>query len=207
MKLYYSRGACSLAPHIILEEMGIPYETASINLAEGPTPELLKVNPLGAVPVIVTDQGQVVTEVAVILQYLADLKPELKLAPKPDTFERYRLEEWLNFIATEIHKGFGPMFAVNGMTQNEEARKEILAFTREGLGDRFTIIQGKLGEREYLMPSGFSVADAYLFTILNWAKFFAWDISKEWPSLMQYLKRVRARDATQRAMKAEGLIV
>src|SRR3954454_8839018 len=109
IKLYYSKAACSLAPHIILEELSIPYEPVSVDLRTSPTDGYLKINPMGAVPVLIMDNGQPLTEVSVILQFLAELKPEAGLVPRPGSLEHYRLLEWLNFIATEIHKGFGPL--------------------------------------------------------------------------------------------------
>src|SRR3954471_13051861 len=141
MKLYYSKAACSLAVHIALEELGFSYEAMSVDLRSPPSPEFLKLNPMGAVPVLQLDDGQALTEVAVILQYLADRKPEAGLAPKAGTMERVRLQETLNFIATELHKGFGPLWILDYMTKHEAARKEIHEFAVHELGAKFDILE------------------------------------------------------------------
>jgi len=206
MKLYYAKGACSLAPHIILEEIGKPYEVSLVNFSENQVPEgFMEANPMGAVPVIITDKGEALTEGAVILQYLADQHPNTKLAPPAGTMERYRLMEWLNFIATEIHKGFNPLFTVEYVTKDEKAQKEIEAFATRNLAAKFDLIVKKLDSKKFLMGDQYTVADAYLFTILNWKSWFDMDLSK-WPALNEYMERVKSRPATQRAMKAEGLL-
>jgi glutathione S-transferase len=205
LKLFYMKGACSLAPHIVLEELGLHFEPMRVDMSKGAPPELLAVNPLGAVPVLILENGEALTEAAVILRYLADQKPEMGLAPRHGTMERYRLEEWLNFISTEIHKGFGPLFAGDDMVSSEAARAELEKFTKDKLAERFDIIRDKLGSREYLMKSGFTVADAYLFTVMNWAGFMEIDLSR-WPTLQAYMDRVRARPAVVRAMQRERLI-
>jgi glutathione S-transferase len=205
MKLYYSKGACSLAPHIVLEELGLPYEAVAVDIRKDPSPEYLKINPMGAVPVLELDSGQVLTEAAVILQYLGDLKPEAGLVPALGTLPRYHCMEWLNFIATEIHKGFGPLFYADLMAQNPEARAEIRKFGTAELEHRFDVIVGKLGSQEYLMPDGFTVADAYLFTVMGWTQGFKMSLDR-WPSLMSYLERVKARPAVLRTLKAEHLV-
>lgn len=205
MKLFYMKGACSQAPHIVLHELGIPFEPVPVDLRRGAQPELLAVNPLGAVPVLVLDNGESIREVAVILQYLADLKAEAGLAPKQGTWERLRLQEMLNFIATELHKGFSPLFGAEYMASTDEAQAEIRRYTKEGLMERFAILESKLGSRDYLMPQGYSVADAYLYVMLSWAGFFAMDL-KPCPNLLGLMKRVRERPATQAALKVEGLL-
>lgn len=204
MKLYYSKGACSLAVHIALEELGLAYEPVPVDLRK-PNPEYLAINPMGAVPVLELDDGQRLTEAAVILQYLADRKPETGLAPRAGTMERYRLAEWLNFIATEIHKGFGPLWGLESMSTDPKAREEIRAYATAELGYRLDIIVRKMGTQPYLMPSGYSVADAYLFTVLNWTSFLKVDLSR-WPQLTTYLERVKARPAVTSAMRAERLV-
>jgi glutathione S-transferase len=205
MKLYYSKAACSLAPHIVLEELGTNYELIAVDLRKEPTPEFLSINPMGAVPVLVLDNGQAITEDAVILQYLADTKPETNLVPRSGTLDRYRLQEWLNFIATEIHKGFSPLWIVEALTSSVEAQEQIRKFTIGDLSRKFDVIVHKLGNQPFLMPLGYTVADAYLFTILNWSKILKIDLSA-WPALVEYMERVQSRPATQRALKAEHLI-
>ncbi len=205
MKLYYSPGACSLSPHIVLQELGIPFEAVLVAW-EGPTgEELKKLNPMGAVPVIVTDDGQALTEGAAIVQYLADLKPSAKLAPANGTFERVRLQETLNFIASEVHKGFGPLFAAAYISPDKGVQEAICANAKSELAKRFDILAKKLGGRTTLLPSGFSVADAYLFTVLNWTAYHKIDLSP-WPELKRFMEATSARPAVQAALKAEKLI-
>ena len=205
MTLYYAKAACSMTVHIVLEELGFEYEAIPVDLSKAPDPVYLKKNPMGAVPVVELDNGQELTEIAMIVQYLADQKPEAKLIAPAGTLERYRQMEWLNFIATEIHKGFSPIWALERMASTEKAQGENRAFAVADLAYKFDVITGKLGDREYLMPSGYSVADAYLFAILNWTNYLKVDMA-QWPALQAYMKRVFERPATQKVMKAERLI-
>lgn len=181
------------------------YEAIPVDLAKEPDPIYLKKNPMGAVPVIELDNGKTLTEIAMIVQYLADQKPEAKLIAPAGTMERYRQMEWLNFIATEIHKGFSPLWTLDHMASTESARNEVRAFAIADLATRFDVLAGKLGNQDYLMPSGYCVADAYLFTVLNWANYVKVDMAR-WPTLQAYMKRVFERPATQKTMKAERLI-
>ena len=201
MKLYYYPGACSMAPHIVLREAGYTFDLDKVDLVNKRTAsgeDYSKVNPKGYVPAVKLDDGQVLTEVAVILQYLADQKPQSGLAPKAGTMERYRLMEWLNFVATEIHKTLGALFNPNITPEWKE--NQITLF-----GRRCDILTRNLGGKQYLMGDKFSLADAYLFTILNWSNFLNVDMSK-WPELKGYMARVAARPAVKEAMKAEGLV-
>jgi glutathione S-transferase len=201
MKLYYAPGACSLSPHIVSREAGIPVELKKVNLkdkvVEGGA-DFSKVNGKGYVPALELDNGQVLTEGPVIVQYLADQKPESGLAPKAGSFERYRLQEWLNFITAEIHKGFSPLFKPN----TPDEYKKIV---RENLAGRFDWLNQQLAGKEYLMGKSFTVADAYLFTVLTWTKPLQIDLGK-WPNVAAFLARVSARPKVKEAMKAEGLI-
>ncbi|HLS84838.1 MAG TPA: glutathione transferase GstA [Burkholderiales bacterium] len=201
MKLYYSPGACSLSPHIVSREAGIPLELKKVNLKEKTVEgggDYWKVNGRGYVPSLELDNGEILTEGPAIVQYLADQKPESGLAPKLGTFERYRLQEWLNFITAEIHKGFSPLFKPN--TPDEYKR-----ISKENLATRFDWIERQLEGRQYVMGERFTVADAYLFVVLSWTQPMQMDLSK-WPNIRAYLERVRARPAVQEALKAEGLI-
>jgi glutathione S-transferase len=197
MKLYFSPGACSLAPHIALVEAGLPHELVKVDLR---THELedgrdyYAINPKGYVPDLETDDGTRLTEVAVVLQYIADRKPGT-LAPAPGTMERYRLIEWLNFIATELHKGFSPLWKPN----TPDAYKAIVV---ENLGKRFDLLEPVLAKQTYLTGERFTVADAYLFTILSWSKPLKVDLAR-WPAITKYLQRVGARPAVQEAQRAE----
>ena len=201
MKLYYSAGACSLSPHIALEEAGLKYEAISAPTKTKQLPDgsdYRKVNPLGYVPYLVLDDGTGLREGPAIVQYIADQAPEKKLAPANGTLERYQLQSWLNFIGTEVHKGFSPLF-------NPATPDEVKQATQERLLGRLSWVDGELAGKPYLMGSDFSVADAYLFTVTNWAKPMQIDLSP-FTHLLAWRERVAARPAVQRAMKAEGLI-
>lgn len=200
MKLYYSPGACSLSPHIVLREAGLAFEpvlasTKTHKLQDGT--DYYTINPKGYVPLLELDDGQRLTEVAVILQHIADRKPGT-LAPAFGSLERYRLMEWLNFIATEIHKGWSPLWKPT----TPDAYKEILVANVAG---RLDYIEPILAKQPYLTGDAFTIADAYLFTIVNWHPFLKTDISK-WPALVAFQKRVAARPKVHETLKAEHLI-
>jgi len=200
MKLYYSTGACSLAPHIALSESGLPYSTVLVDLRKhvlGDGTDYYAVNPKGYVPLLELDDGARLSEVAVILQYIADRKPGT-LAPVFGSIERYRLMEWLNFIATELHKQFGPLWYPTTPEATKEAQKAKLA-------TRFDLLAKTLAAQPYLTGQAFTIADAYLFTILNWAPMLKVDLSP-WPALQQFQARVAARPAVHRVLVAEGLV-
>lgn len=202
MKLYYSPGACSLASHIVLSESGLAYETESVDLRSSPHKTtsgqcLTEISSKGYVPVLQLSDGTVLTEGAAILQYIADQVPEKKLVPENGSIDRYHLQGWLNFIATEIHKGFGPLW-YPGSSQ------EVKNMAIERLNKRFSLLEQQLGSQDYLMGS-FSVADAYLFTCLNWTGHLKVSLDS-WPLLQAYQQRVAARPHVQQAMKEEGLI-
>lgn len=201
MKLYYSPGASSLAPHIAACEAGIDFDLKKVDLkakklAEGG--DYLKVNGKGYVPALGLEDGSLLTECPAILQYLADLNPLSGLAPKPGTMERYRLQEMLNFITSELHKGLGTLF-------HPKATPEWKAAVTERLGARFDYLAKELAGKQYLMGDRFTVADAYLFTILNWAPIVKFDLGR-WPAVTDYQKRVGRRPKVQEALKAEGLV-
>ena len=200
MKLYYSPGACSLSPHIVSREAGIALDLKKVNTRDKSIDgggDYWRVNPKGYVPALELDDGQVLTEGPAIVQYLADQKPEAGLAPKAGSFERYQLQEWLNFISTEIHKQFSPLFKPNTPDEYKKVAKENLAA-------RFAWLDKELGSREYLNGK-FSVADAYLFTLLKWTKPTQIDLAG-WPNLVAYMSRIGARPKVQEALKAEGLL-
>ncbi len=201
MKLYYYPGACSMAAHIVLREAGYDFDLDEVDLANKTTQageDYRQVNPKGYVPALRLDNGQVLTEDAVILQYLADQKPEAGLVPKVGTLEHYRVLEWLNFIATELHKTLGALF--NSRITPEWKDSLIALF-----GRRAAWLSRQLGGQEYLMGNAYTVADAYLFTVLGWCKIFDIDLGS-WPNLQQHMARVAARPGVQAAMQAEGLI-
>lgn len=198
MKLYFTPGTCSLSPHIVLREAGLPFELEQVNLREHKTKtgtDYHTINPKGAVPTLRLDDGQFLTEGPAIVQYLADLKPEKNLAPKAGTFERVRLQEWLNYISTELHKSFGPFFG-------RRASDDWKDYLKEGLASKFDFISKKLEGKQYLLGDTFTVADAYLFTMLTWTPFVKLDLAR-WPTLQQYAQRVEARPAVAEALEVE----
>ena len=201
MKLYYSPGACSLSPHIVAREAGLPVELKKVDLraklVEG-SADYLKTNGKGYVPCIELPDGSVLTEGPAIVQYMADQNPDAGLAPKAGTMERYRLQEWLNFITSELHKAMGAFFNPGITPEWRKATEDRLALRCEWLAKQ---LEGK----DYLMGKQFTVADAYLFTVLNWAGMVKFDLGR-WPVLGQYQQRVAARPQVQEALKAEGLI-
>ncbi len=201
MKLYYSPGACSLSPHIALREAGLPFQpvlasTKTHKLQDGT--DYYTINPKGYVPLLELDDGERLSEGPVIVQYIADQAPGKKLAPAAGTMARYRLQEWLNFITSELHKSFSPLF-------NPAMPEEGKAVYRARLADRFKWVDGQLAGKSYLMGEEFSVADAYLFTVAGWGGYVGVDISGL-PNLSAYMARVKARPAVQEALKAEGLL-
>lgn len=201
MKLYFAPGACSLSPHIVLHELGIGFEREKVDLAAKKTEtgqDYRSVNPKGYVPALQLDNGDVLTEAAAVVQYLADQHPDKRLAPPAGTIERYHLMEWLNFIATELHKGFSPLFKPG---TPEETKKAALA----NISARLEFVNQKLEGKEYLTGSQFSVADAYLFVILRWAVAMKQDLGR-WPQVQAYFERVGARPAVHAALLAEGLM-
>ena len=201
MKLYFSPGACSLSPRIALTEAGLPFDTQRVDTK---TKELvgggdfLAINGKGYVPALQLDNGEVLTEGPAIVQYIADQKPESGLTPTANTLARYRLQELLNFITSEIHKGFSPLF-------DPALSAEVKEGFKAKLGKRFDWLSAQLDGKQYLMGDQFTVADGYLFTTLNWGQWVGIDLSK-WPVLAAYQARVAARPAVQAALKAEGLI-
>jgi glutathione S-transferase len=201
MKLFYVSGACSLSPHIVAQEAGIELRLQKVDLktktitSEG---DFLAINPKGYVPALQLDNGAVLTEGPAIVQYLADLKPEKGLAPAAGTFERYRLQEWLTFINSELHKSYSPLFRPDTPA---ETRAERVAY----LNKRYAIVEKRLQDHPYLMGAAFTVADAYLFTVTNWAPHVKLDLSA-FPKLLAFQERVAARPAVKAAMMAEGLI-
>jgi glutathione S-transferase len=201
LKLYFSPGACSLSPHIVLIEGGFRFETEKVSLASKKTAggaDYTAINPKGYVPALQLDSGEVLTEGPAIVQYLADQAPDRQLAPANGTMERYRLMEWLNFISTEVHKSFSPLFKPDTVDAAKQAAHDLLA-------RRFEIVEKQLQQHDYITGDRFSVADAYLFTVLNWTHVLKFDLGR-WPAMQAYLKRVADRPAVQEAMKAEGLI-
>ena len=201
MKLYFSPGACSLSPHIVLRESGLKFDLEQVNLQTKKTKagaDFLAVNPKGQVPVLQLDDGDKLTEGPAIVQYIADQKPESGLAPKAGTLARYHTQEWLNYVTSELHKVFAPLFRPN-------TPEEYVKITKEMLGARFAYLDKHLTGRQYLMGESFTIPDAYCFVVTGWTKYKDIDLGG-WPNLKSYMDRVAARPKVQEAMKAEGLI-
>lgn len=201
MKLYFTPGTCSLAPHITLREAGLRFELEQVDLAAKTTgrgEDFTEVNPKGYVPALALDDGRILTEVAAIVQYVADLRPEVNLLPRPGAFDRYRVQEWLTFIATELHKNFAPLFSPS----TPEAYQTILL---ERIALRLGFVDRQLAGRDHLVSSGFTVADAYGFTSVSWTRLFGIGLG-DWPNLAGYMERVGARPGVRAALEAEGLL-
>ncbi|MFH1341241.1 MAG: glutathione transferase GstA [Pseudomonadota bacterium] len=201
MKLYYSPGACSLSPHIALLEAGLPYDLIKVDLKAKKLEngdDFLAINPKGQVPTLTLDSGEVVTEGPVIVQIIADKASAKNLAPARDSAERYKLLEWLNFITTELHKNFGPMFSP---VLADDAK----AFFKDRVMGKFKYLDGQLAGNDYLMGKQFTVADGYLFTMLSWAERMKFDLAAL-PNLVAYKARVGARPMVQEALTKEGLM-
>jgi glutathione S-transferase len=201
MKLYYAPGACSLSPHIVAREAGIPLELKKVNTKDKTIEgggDFRQINGKGYVPALELDNGDLLTEGPAIVQYLADQKPDAALAPKNGSPERYKLQEWLNFVTSEIHKGFSPLFKPNTPDEYKKIAKENLAV-------RFEWLDRQLAGKDYLTGKAFTVADAYLFTVVNWTNFVQIDLTP-YPNIAAFQARVAARPKVREAMKAEGLI-
>ncbi len=200
MKLYYSPGVCSHATHITLFESGLKFESEAIDKATKKLKDgrdFTKLNPKGYVPAIETDKGEVLTEGVAIMQWIAEQAPAKNLMPKYGTWEHNKAQEWLNYIATEIHKGFSPLF-------NKELPEAYKNTLKEKMAQKFEYLSNHLKGKDFLFGKQFTVCDAYLYTVLGWTKWVGIDLSK-WPVLLGYAEKVRMRPAVQSAIKAEGL--
>lgn len=200
MKLYYMKGACSLASYISLIEAGVKFEATEVDHGTHTTrdgEDLNAINGKGYVPVLRLDDGQVLTENVAVLSYIGDLNPGAKLAPPAGTFERYRLLEFLAYIGSEIHKNFGPLF-------NPSGSEDVKRFVRGNLSKRLAWLDSRLGSKPFLMGSDFTVADAYLYVVLSWSDHVGIDLA-QWPALKAHNERVAARPSVVAARKAEGL--
>ncbi|HXR85975.1 MAG TPA: glutathione transferase GstA [Stellaceae bacterium] len=201
MKLYYSIGACSLSPHIALREAGLDFTLEKVDLKSkqiGSGGDIRTENPKGMVPVLVLDSGEVLTEGPAIVQWIADQKPDSGLAPACGTMARYHLMEWLNFVTSELHKTYSPLF-------NPDAPEAYKTVARATLAERYAFVEEKLAGKSYLMGKQFTVADAYLFTVTNWARLVKFDLTP-YPNVVGFQDRVRHRPHVVEAMKAERLI-
>lgn len=207
MKLYYKPGACSLAPHILLSEANLDYELIAVDLGTKKLEngeDFRKINPKGSVPALDLGDGEILTEAAVILKYIAEQAPQKKLIPTPGTLEHYRCLEWLNYVSSEMHKGIGLFFAMPRLLQTDEAR----AHAKEGITKmvqmKLDYLEGKLEGRSYLMGEDFTAPDAYLYTTLRWTRGTGPDLSS-WKNICAYMERITAREGVKRALEKERL--
>jgi len=201
MKLYYSRGACSLAVRIIINEIGLTSEYEAVDLKTKQTEtgsDFLKINPKGVVPTFITDEGETLTEVSVILQYLADSAHAAQLMPPPPHFNHYRVLEWLNYVATELHKSIGPLFRT---TFTEEMKQSIFV---PMIKTKLKFVDNHLHRHKFLVDEHFTLPDAYLFVILRWAMMLKFDLAK-WPYVYRYFAELLNRPSIQKSMQEEGL--
>lgn len=200
MKLYFSTGSCSTAPHIVMHELGIKPDLEPVDLKTKQTKsgtDFNKINPKGSVPALQLSNGEVLTEVAVIIRYLCDQKPEANLFPKTGSLEYYRALEWLNFVATDVHKGIGILW-------NPKLTEDAKTTIKEKLTTRtLEFLSNHLKSNDYLMGNQFTAIDPYLYVVLNWTKPVNIDLSK-WPSILEYTKRIKSRPATLAAITAEN---
>lgn len=201
MKLYFSRGACALGPQIVLREAGLNFDLISVNLKEKTFSggDFLNVNPKGYVPVLQLDNGDILTECAVLLQYIADQAPDKKLMPAFGTMERYKAMEMLHYLATEIHKGFGVMFGAL------KAQEEISPRSIAAVKNRVQFLDEVLGKSNYLLGNSFSVADAYAFNLLNWTGILKLDIS-DFKNVSKFMETMKQRPSVIESLRAEGLL-
>jgi glutathione S-transferase len=201
MKLFYSKGACSLAVRIVIHEIGIPCQYESVNIKTKKTEtgaDFYEINPKGSVPVLMVDDKEFLTENAVIQQYLADQNQAYTLLPPMTDFKRYRVLEWLNFVSTDLHKGFGPLFNPN---VSKEMQEQIFI---PALKTKLNYVEKSLGQKKYLLGDTFTLADAYLFVILTWLAHFKIDVAT-WPNLHRYFTALKERKSIQQALKEESL--
>jgi glutathione S-transferase len=202
MKLYYSPGACSLASHICLYEADMKFDAERVSTKDKLA--MHAIHAKGYVPMLRLDNGEVLTEGVAIMQYVADQKPELGLMPRSG-LERYRALEWMNYITSEVHKGFSPLFGTERLVAEPVARAEFIKVVKDSLCQKLTWVDSQLAGKDYLLGKNFSICDAYLFTVFSWCQYVGIDGS-QWKNLSTYSSRVYARPAVQTAMKAEGLL-
>lgn len=202
MKLYFSPGACSLASHICFYEAGLKFEAEKVSTKDKAA--LTAIHAKGYVPMLRLDNGEVLTEGVAIMQYIADQKPELNLMPRSG-LERFRALEWLNYITSEVHKGFSPLFGTERLVADAQARAEFIKVCKDSLCQKLSWVDSQLAGKDYLLGKSFSVCDAYLFTVFSWCQYVGIDGS-QWKNLSSFSSRVYARPAVQAAMKAEGLL-
>jgi glutathione S-transferase len=201
MRLYFTPGTCSLSPHIVAREAGLDIELVAVDIATKTTERgerYTQINPKGYVPALVLDNGFILTEGPAIVQLLADLAPAAELIPGPASLDRYVAQEWLNFISTELHKGFSPLW-------RKDTPADMRRLARDNLATRFSFLDQHLADKPYILGDRFSVADAYAFTVLQWAKVMAIDLGR-WSNVTAYLERIAARPKVRETMIVEGLI-
>lgn len=207
MKLYYKSGACSLAPHILLSEAGLDYELIAVDLGTKKLEngdDFKKINPKGSVPALELPEGDVLTEAAVILKYIAEQAPEKNFIPRPGTLEHYRCLEWLNYVSSEMHKGIGLFFVMPRILQTDAAKAEVKEGITEFVSMKLDYLEAQLEGKDYLMGSDFTAPDAYLYTTLRWTRGTG-PALKEWKNISAYMERITARAGVKKALEKEHL--
>jgi glutathione S-transferase len=208
MKLYYSAGSCSTSCHIVLEESGLKYQTVSIDWDQSSDPnvaEVLRMNPLGTLPVMKTDEGKLLSQNIAIQTYIADQAPEKKLLPPPNTLERAEAINWLSYVAADLHKSFSPLFSVSSMSENQTSRNDFKKWAMDGVTKNLQFLDQSLQGKDYLTGKNFTVADAYCFVVLSWTQWLEVPITP-YPNIQAYLTRMSQRPSVQKVLKEEGLL-
>jgi glutathione S-transferase len=206
MKLYYSSGSCSMSCHIALEEAGLNYTPVKVDFdIPAELAQVQKLNPLEVVPVLVTDQGKTITQNAAILEFLADAKPSAKLLPSVGTAERAEVTQWVSFVASDLHKSFGPLFQTDAITSNETGRTDVRTWAEANLNQYLAHVEKNLAGKDFICGSQFTIADAYLFTVVNWCQWVKVSTAA-YKNLNSYMARVSERPAVQKVLKMEGLL-
>lgn len=206
MKLYYSEGSCSMSCHIAAEEAGINYETVEVSFQKNTNVDQLeKINPLGVVPALVTDNGQVLTQNAAILEFIADQKPASKLLPAAGTLERAQAMSWLSFVASDFHKAFSPLFTAQMMSSTPQGQDEIRKFQKGMIDNYLQHLDRNLAGKSFLTGSQFTVADAYLFTVLGWCKWLEVDFGK-YPNVKAFTRHCLERPAVRRVAEKHDML-
>lgn len=207
MKLYYSAGSCSMSCHIGLEESGLPYQAIKLDWSkpDAHLAELERLNPLGVVPVLITEAGKTLTQNAAILEVVADLKPETKLLAPVGTQDRAETLAWLSFVAADLHKSYSPLFGLQSISSSESTQSDVREWAKKGVHQHLAHVDAHLAGRDYLMGRQFTIADCYLFTVVGWSKWVNIKLDT-YKNLSAYQDRVYKRPAVQAVLRAEGLL-
>lgn len=208
MKLYYSSGSCSTSCHILLEEAGLKYEAIEVDWDNASDPNVAltaKLNPLGTLPILITDEGKQLDQNIAIHVYVADKAPGKNLLPQAGTFERAEAENWMSFVAADLHKGVGGMFTIPYMSEDKNVQSAARKFMLDRANQYISYVDSKLAGKDYLMGKTFTAADAYAFIVLGWTKYLEIPLTP-YKNVQSYMARVAARPAVAKVLKDEGLV-